>query len=660
MPYSREDLEFTAKKYGISVEEVERQIAAKEQAKSIMGGSGYQFLSSVGPGVTRGITGLLPYGEKVNELLNVGGEKLGVGPIAPQPRTPAEQYGQKFGQYIGLGFGTQGLAGALSTARNLQPTLRTILTETAQMPVSAQTAGSAAAGAGAVAANALFPGSPTAEIAGATAAPVAGGLAAQGAVRTALRGPGRSAQQNIQRRIANVEMAGITPDAQNLGVPGLSVASKVPRAVPGGITRMRASLDRTSEQIQTQLRNWARRLERAPEPVRAGRKISEGLHRWNGHFRLRWGQIDDGIRDAVRPDTPIQLTNFREHLAEESQRILGAEEFSDLLSSPLMRQMMQAAETTNTLPWAVMRQLRARIGRMAASTNPITGDRYTRAELNGMYAALSRDMEAALEAHSPQALQAFHRSNQYYRGGMERMKDFFSVVDNKKTYEDVYKWAMGGVKDGPTRIRTLRKSMSTEEWDSVLGTWMYQLGKVPPGERDAFGEGFSMARMLTGVAGVDRGARTPYGGAWGALFSGSRYSQASRDMLRLAKVAEQSKQVEKLLMNPSGTADRLAMLGTSITGAGGLYGAFSGSPEVLMSVATVMGASNISSRFLTSPEFVRWLARSTTVSPANMPQYVGRLSAAVRNSDPDIKESALYYTELVKELMFPEPENNGR
>ncbi len=106
----------------------------------------------------------------------------------------------------------------------------------------------------------------------------------------------------------------------------------------------------------------------------------------------------------------------------------------------------------------------------------------------------------------------------------------------------------------------------------------------------------------------------------------------------MARYAERVRESSKAFANTSGPS------GATIGGTLGLVsvGSVASAPFLgtgALALPMIFGAgagmANLSARLMTSPRFVRWLARSTTLNPSGIPAHIVRLSGIASKEDPE-------------------------
>ncbi|MBH1672025.1 hypothetical protein I5U90_03075 [Stenotrophomonas maltophilia] len=314
------------------------------------------------------------------------------------------------------------------------------------------------------------------------------------------------------------------------------------------------------------------------------------------------------INRRVTPDSAISQQNFGADYVEK--------QINDYLTSQI----------DGKLPYEALRKLRTLVGGELENTSLVSD--VPRSKWKAVYAALSRDMEAA--ATTPEAKQALDRANRYFNARAKRIDEIDRVIDRNGGAEKIYQAVMGGVKDGGSTLRAVMQSLPEEGQKAVTAAALRRMGLANPGAQDAAGEAFSAATFLTNWNKASPEARR-------ALFD--RYGPGfSKNLDKISKVAERIKESQGTLSNASGTARQGVGLG--------YWGSIAAS--VLtgnLATAGALGAggagANILSRVLTNPRTVRWLADNTDRPIGALPAQINVLKrVGSENNDADATELA--------------------
>lgn len=237
------------------------------------------------------------------------------------------------------------------------------------------------------------------------------------------------------------------------------------------------------------------------------------------------------------------------------------------------------------------------------------------------------------------AVAAAKRANNYTRAAAERVEQIQRVIDKNGGPEAVFNAALQGSKDGGSTLRGVMQSLPKEGQRAVTAAVVKRMGMATPGAQGAEGDVFSAATFLTNWNKFSPEARR-------ALFD-RHGPQFSRDMDRVARIADNIKTGAKVYANPSGTANRAAAMSYAISiplsiGQAAVTGHY------WPIVATIGGgvAANVAARAMTSPLVVGWLANSTRMPIGSINASIQSLMrAAERRKD----EAAMEYAQALLE-----------
>lgn len=308
------------------------------------------------------------------------------------------------------------------------------------------------------------------------------------------------------------------------------------------------------------------------------------------------------------------------------------------------------------LSFKTLQRLRSRIGKIMG--DPVAYPDFDRAELNGLYSAVSRDMEALANRAGPQATQAWRRANEFYARHMKKNVEPLNKILDKKLDQDVYRLAMSGtdVKGGGAgQLRLLRRTLKPEEWDAVVGTTLGRMGRAKPGMQNADGDAFSADTFMTQYGNLSDAAKR-------VMFESGRYSGLRPQLDRLVRIMQQMKETQKAI-NTSNTSrhEQVSRLMTAASlSAVGLAGMALGEQVdnpglgIAGGLASYYFAPKYASKLLTSQTFVKWLADSASSVPkANgWGENIGRL-IGIAEADPEIREEIYQYVAALRRAPKP-------
>lgn len=490
----------------------------------------------------------------------------------------------------------------------------------------------------------------TAMVAGGEAAGQAAGGVVGKLLRAGAKGIFRgSSPETVKQGVDDFARFGATPTVgQATRTAWLDSLETLTSQFPGGRAVFRRKVQDTMDKAQEFVTRRAEQLTgKRAEPEVAGRTVQEGIGGPGGfveRFKERAGALYDEIDQFVPQDAPTAVGKT----VAATKKLTGvdprAPATTAILANPTVQKLglallADADAAGGAIPYGVVKALRSQVGNRLSSFSLV--DDIPRSELKQLYAALSDDMRAAAQAAGPDALKAFTRADGFYKAGIKRIDDFLERLSSKVEPEKVFRDLETGGREGATKIRAVRKSVTDDEWNVVASTMITRLGRATPGQQGAVGEGFSLETFLTNWNKLADEAK-------GAFFEGGKLGSLRADMDAIARAAERARETSGAFRNPSGTAG-------SLTGQAMIFGGLGSSLAALVTgdavaagaVAGTVGAAamgaNFGARLMTSPRFVNWLADSTKIEPKGLGAHIGRLGAIAATSDPDEREAIMQY-----------------
>lgn len=542
---------------------------------------------------------------------------------------------------------TLGLGGLLNVGRGavsaVAPTVRSRLADllTAQPKLQAL---STATGVGASSITRESGGGQGAQLAAGLLGGLGPGLASAGTAAS-LRGlvRGRSGE-GMQNTINDFAALGATPSVgQASGNRMIQGAENLLSGAPTSAGVMNRFAERQADDIGGGLQKLADDFSPNASAERAGRAIERGAQTLKGNTtavkRALYWQADRLIPDT----TPAPLSNTWQTVVKLTTPDPGATATTGALVQPTIARLRQNLEQDiaaggGQLTYAALKRIRSDIGEAISNSSPLVPSTDIR-ELRQLYGSLSRDMEGVAQSQGPAAVAAARRANNYTRAAADRLEQVERVIDKNGGPEKVFSAAMSGTRDGGTTLRAVMQSLPKEGQQAVTAAVIKRMGLANPGMQDAAGDAFSAATFLRKWNDVSPEAKRALFDRHGPSFT--------RDMDRIASVAQNIKDGSKVFANPSGTTNRAAAL---TYGAGLVASLFD--PSMLSTGGLVVSGvgANWLARKLTDPAFVKLLARSTSmptgafVSQAQMLKSLGK-----SQDDPE--------TVAVADALLAEPRN---
>lgn len=275
-------------------------------------------------------------------------------------------------------------------------------------------------------------------------------------------------------------------------------------------------------------------------------------------------------------------------------------------------------DAQNGMTFDQLQKARTIIGQRAKDTE----DKVLSGHLNGLYGALTADMEKTALASGEDAAQAWRKANNQYRRHMDPVKGFGkgSAADKIIKAPDtdkVWQFATETTNRGGNRIAQIRRTVEKSEggkdaWADVVSSSIEQLGKS------------------TDVEGVEQFNSTMFLNKWSkmspeakdAIFKGTKNQQYRQDLDRLARVSNNMKQyarganhsnsqTHKQMLDNLNPLDKNNVLTSALGMAAGVE------PMSALAIGAAKGATKAgANKFFTSsrmalfknPETVAWLA----------------------------------------------------
>lgn len=283
-----------------------------------------------------------------------------------------------------------------------------------------------------------------------------------------------------------------------------------------------------------------------------------------------------------------------------------------------------------TLPYQALKELRSKVGKQVGAAF-LTRDA-AHAEWKKLYAALSRDMEAA--ATTPEAKKAFARANNYYRLREQRLDAIGKIVQKEGGPEVAYQAMFTGARNGATPLKRVMDSLPAQVRADVSASFLQRMGRASKANQNAAGDAFSMETFLSNWADISPEAKKQ-------LFSNARFgTDYVQNVNKLARMADSIRSGSKVFANPPGTAKQTA-LGVTLGGTGliagqnALQGNLGQAAITVASTLALAGANNLLARMMTNPKTVRWLARNTERDSGDIAGQVNTLLQIGREEDDD-------------------------
>jgi hypothetical protein len=240
----------------------------------------------------------------------------------------------------------------------------------------------------------------------------AGGAGLRGAVRGASGG-------NMTRAIDDFASVGATPSVgQASGNRFIQGAENLLGGAPTSAGVVNRFAERQAQNIGEGLQGKADDFMRNASGERAGRAVEKGIDTFSRNANVTKRALYWQADRLIPANASVPLANTWQTVTKLTTPVHGATATTGALINPRIAKLRETltqdlAAGGGQVPYEALKRIRSDIGE-AISDFSLTPDAGTR-ELKQLYASLSRDMEAAAQAHGPAAVQAAKRANNYTR-----------------------------------------------------------------------------------------------------------------------------------------------------------------------------------------------------------------------------------------------------
>lgn len=434
-------------------------------------------------------------------------------------------------------------------------------------------------------------------------------------------------------RLADFEAAGVPLEGAAAAVSGsrpIAAAQEALSWIPASSRGITDSVEKTVEGMSHQADELARRYAGGDVPSVAGASemLEAGSKKAADKFEARQLALYEDFMSKIGEGTPVHLDHVKSLYDELSTQYRTAPKSQAYLEPAIkeLGNLVDDAGGLGTMEFKTLRSVLTDIGQRLKDPQTVTGYAgKSGTQLKRVYGAVTADIENAARAAGPDAMKALETHRRYVR---TVANEYLPVLDqmNRREADKVFKFAMEGSKDGPARLRSLKKNYSKEDWGKLAGTVIERMGKAPSGGQDAAGEVFSPATFLTRWNDLNPEARQ-------VLFGSN--PELMRSLDRLARVTASMKKTAGAI-NTSRTAIQNLYIQILTGGASAFV------DPVGPVVSTVLPWRF--GKVMTSPKFVRWLAKIPEQTANTWQGHLARLGA-IAASEPDMQKDILQFQE---------------
>lgn len=444
--------------------------------------------------------------------------------------------------------------------------------------------------------------------------------AAEKAERLAAREP--SAAERTRQAAADL---GVTPSLGASGRGGAQAAA-VFEKVPGTQGPIARDADRFVGEVEEAFQRTREGIGEAVSPADSGATIQAALGRSVDRFKTQAEKRYLDVGREIPADMPVTADNTVRAVREAAEVYAQNPEIASRLG---IDQWVKLADDLGSgANWAVLSDLRSKLGEAIGKTNgPLVN--MDQGRIKQLYATLTADMEAMATAAGPKALKKWKSASEFYKNGSTRIAQHFDKVVTAKSPEAAFELLVSSAQGNRAssnlgRLRSIKAGMKPGEWREFSASLLERLGMARPGQQNAQGDAFSVARYL------------------------SEYSKLSPDAKRIIFEPGVRRQLEKL--GELGEAAKRADSQRNFSNTGLVNSALSTAAGFSFAPGTtvaILAAANVGARAMTNQRFLvainkasegndrvlRALARSKSPLAADA-QAVLNITAANQSTEP--------------------------
>lgn len=474
-----------------------------------------------------------------------------------------------------------------------------------------------------------------------------GDMATRG-VKTAIqKGTQKFSGISPGQRADDFAKVGVQPTAATLtGRPSVGQAEEALASFFTASDIIRTNRNRVIEELGDASNKISRKFgdpQGSPEVI--GSAIRTGAIAAKDRIKAKQSQLYETAYDAAG-QISIPMGSLRALQAELKTELAAAPNALKDQYAPAIRQLdvilKDADAAGGQLDLKTARSIRTNIGKAVGSTLPGQTVRVFKAgdeKLPSIYSALSKDIDEAVQAASPQAARLLRRANDYTRQTANDQLKTIDKITRQNLDSQVFSFAMQEGKRGGQRIRDVFKVLTKQERDAVSASVMGRMG-IRGSATEGGGE-WSANVFLTNWRNMDKRSKN-------ILFGAPRFVEVRKELDSLARLAEvAAENIGEINRSRSGVTGagfvQIASTGAALLTAGGLLldGDLTGAGSATAVGAAALLSPRYAAKLMTSPKFIRWLkttAQATNRGVNPLSVQLGRL-AALPGKDPELGEA---------------------
>lgn len=368
------------------------------------------------------------------------------------------------------------------------------------------------------------------------------------------------------------------------------------------------------------------------------------------------------------PETPVVAARTETYLDELARRAGtpakgGSNASANIFPSQMKNVLADIRANNGEVPLQWLRDQRTWAGENGSSRSILPGEG---TKLDGLYEAMTQDMEDAARAKGGPALQAWNRTQSNWQDWKARAQTLRTIATSPDGLA-AYKAAFAGDRSALTRLRTLRGTLETDQWNDLMGAylkdqstnprtgqfdlsrWYRNWGDMDPAMKDLIARPGSALRTQADAMQRIGSAATESG--WLNNFSNTASGLLFNDALGHGGV--------DMLAATRATADAARAAGGDVSKALGLVKSGAGLVKRQFQLTDEFKA-----RLLMDPTFQKWIEEGTHIPASDTPgvaQHLQKLGAMIgANEFPDrLKMPLAAYLDSLGNWV-PEPQSRTR
>jgi hypothetical protein len=295
------------------------------------------------------------------------------------------------------------------------------------------------------------------------------------------------------------DAVGVTPSLAMRG-PAQAKVAAAGEAFGPTAGRFAGDSARVTDEIGAAATRLADRAGPGINPADAGEALQRGAKVFKEGVQTRTRALYGEVDKLIPPQTTVQAPAPDAFIKSKIDPLKDLPEIGKVVGNGKMEGMLKDLEG-GKLTWTAARQLRTEIGEAIGDFSGPMSD-VAKGKLDGIYAALTKDLDAAASAGGPQAVKAWNRATSYTRASHQRIEQAFTKIlkadSPERAYSALTQMATEGTSSANVQaLHKVLRSLPEEEASIVAGTVIRRLGRATAGAQDAAGEAFSPATFLT-------------------------------------------------------------------------------------------------------------------------------------------------------------------